>query len=93
MWAAQEGRTDCARVLVEGGADKEAMSNVRNIYHRLSFTCECMRVLAYECGRECVAMYLFSHFNVCALTITALYLIALIFCLHHLDFNFCRGIG
>jgi hypothetical protein len=34
---------------------------------------------AYECGHECVSIHLLLHFNVCALTITALYLIALIF--------------
>jgi ankyrin repeat protein len=31
MWAAEKGHADCARLLLNAGADKEAKSNVRRV--------------------------------------------------------------
>ncbi len=36
--AAEEGHVDCVRLLLEGGADKDAMANVRAL---VLFVCEC----------------------------------------------------
>jgi hypothetical protein len=37
MWAAVHGRTSCARMLIDAGADKEAQDMVRLISHSQHF--------------------------------------------------------
>ena len=44
LWAAENGRMDCARLLLDAGADKNAKSNVRA-------SAVCMRALLFFGGR------------------------------------------
>ena len=41
MYAAWKGHADCARLLIDAGADKDAKSNVRAAIYRYPAFCEC----------------------------------------------------
>jgi hypothetical protein len=42
LWAAVHGRTDCARMLIDAGADKEATDMVRVLFALLTHTTLCI---------------------------------------------------
>jgi hypothetical protein len=57
MWAVEEGHTECARVLVEGGANMEVKNNVRDA--RLSL----LNVVTYACRIRACPNSMFTQFS------------------------------